>query len=191
MQILNQQFKSIAAVDPMKMASSACLHVDSLVSILPAVTNSHFMRSEASCFQSDEVLSFSLWAADLLQSTPLDLRACIGDADSAAVNCISILGLTARDASDAITFFEDGDAGRSAEVYFSIEVPVDMEPAECGLAIDNERAAAFWITVIGMEFAVIKGSKCVNSMPLRNQRRYQERLSTGRMICLLKQQLNV
>jgi len=182
MQIFNKQFWAIPVGYSMKMESSAYFHFDSLA--LPAGIDSHFMSSSEAFFQSHELLLSALWMTDLPQSTLLNLRTCIVDAVPAKENFIFVSGLAVRNTSDSISFFEDGNINRIAEMHFSVAVSAD---ADCGLFIDPERATVFWITVIGMEPPVNSGLKFVNFRARCNLRKR----FTGRMICLLKQQLNL
>lgn len=191
MQIFNKQFLLTSSECSMEMESSAYLHFDSSVSVLPSVIDSHFMSPEASSLQSHELRTYALWATDLPQSTPYELRVCTSDAMSAEDNVISISGLTVRNVPDFISFFEDCDIVRSTDMHFSIATSADLDLDDCGLVIDTERAVAFWITIIGMEFPADSSMKFENAMPRRGLRRSREHLSSGRMICLLKQQLNL
>ena len=89
-----------------------------------------------------------------------------------------------------ISFFEVDDAVRSTDLRFSVEVKSDAAPAD--LSLDTERAAVFHITVTGMKFRLDNGHKSVDTMTRLDLRRSRERLmSAGRMVCLLKQQLNI
>ena len=183
MQISNIQFLSISAEDSMKMESSAFLHSDFRASVLPADTD---LLSNEELIKSDELLAYTLWATDMPQSVPQEALVCVGDA-VAAEEIISIAGLAAFNTSDSISFFGNGD-DQSPDTRFSVTVPAD---ADCGMVIDAELAATFGITVIGMEFPVNHGLKFVSPMSRLDWRIRRERLNAGRVICLLKQQLNL
>jgi hypothetical protein len=148
-----------------------------------------FMSSMESVLQSHELSSYVLWATDpIQQSTPQDIGAYVS---GFASSDIFIAVPTSFDASDSISFFELGDAEQTTDMHFSIDIPIKMAPADFNLDIDAERAAVFYTTVIGMEFPLDNMFQSVDSMPRLDLRRNRERLSAGRMICLLKQQLNL
>ena len=187
MQISNLQFKSIAAGGSMEMGSLAYLHCNFPESIFPSDMNSHLVAAEALFLQSRELSAYTLVVGDLEQSTPQVQRTFVSDVEPAD---ISIAVAAIRDASASISFFEMDDAARNADMRFSVDVPADTAPADLSLDIDTERAAVFYITVSGM-LPLDSGHKSVDSKPGLDLGRSRERLSAGRMICLLKQQLNL
>ena len=186
MQELNRQLSSIYAGDIMKMTPSAFSHPDCLVSVLPSVTDSHIMSHDMAFLQSHELFSYTTWTAGLSQSTLREECVC-ANAISTEENIISIAVLAVYNASETISFFKEYDAEQNAGTRFSVEVSDD----DCGMVIDTERAASFGITVIGMEFPVDNGLKSENSTSRPDWRIRRESLNAGRMICLLKQQLNL
>ena len=137
--------------------------------------------------QSPELRFYTLRATDLEQSTPQMQRTFVCDVEPAD---ISIAVPALRHASATISFFEMTDANRNADMRFSVDVPADTAPADLSLDIDTERAAVFYITVSGM-IPFDSGRQSVDSKPRLDLGRSRERLSAGRMICLLKQQLNL
>ena len=188
MQTLNRQVKSIYVGDSILMESSTCLHFNSIASGLPVGADAHFTASEESFLQSHEMRSYTLWATDVTKSTPQVEHAFESDVISVD---ISIAVFAVRNASDSISFFEEYDADRNADTRFSVEVPADMD-SDLSLVIDTERAAVFHITVTGMKLRSENGQQSVDSMTRLDLRRSRERsMSTGRMVCLLKQQLNI
>jgi hypothetical protein len=113
----------------------------------------------------------------------------VSDTASAAEIFFSILAV--RTASETISLFEVGGAGQSAEMRFSVAVPADMAPADIGLVIDAERAEVFYTTVSGTDFPHDSRQQPADTMSRPGFWRSRGRLSAGRMICLLKQQLNL
>ncbi len=172
----------------MEMGLTVYLHSDFFLSAYPADADSQVVSSVAPCNRSHVLLPCALWAADLSQPTPHDERIFTGDASSAD---IYIAFPAIHNASDSISFFGLGDdAARNADMRFSVDVPADTAHAELSLDIDADRAAVFYITVSGM-IPFDSGRQSVDSMPCLDLGRSRERLSAGRMICLLKQQLNL
>jgi hypothetical protein len=170
------------------MESSTRLHFSSLASVLPVGKDAHFMPSEESVLQSHEMCTYTQWATDVTTSTPQVEHALESDVISVD---ISIAVSAVRNASDSISFFAEYDADRNADTRFSVEIPADMD-SDPSLLIDTERAAVFHITVTGMKFRLDNGHKSVDAMTRLDLRRSRERLmSAGRMVCLLKQQLNI
>ena len=171
----------------MEMGSLAYLQCNFPESIFPADMNSHLVAAEALFLQSRELSAYTLVVGDLEQSTPQVQRTFVSAVEPAD---ISIAVAAIRDASVSISFFEMADAARNADMRFSVDVPADTAPADLSLDIDTERAAVFHITVSGM-LPLDSGRKSVDSKPRLDLGRSRERLSAGRMICLLKQQLNL
>ncbi len=188
MQTLNSHYKSINVGDSFVMESSTCLHFNSVASVLPVGTDAHFMPLEEHFLQSHEMRSYTLWATDVTKSTPLMEHAFESDVMSAD---ISIAVFAVRNASDSISLFEECEAERNADTSFSVEIPADID-LDLSLVVDTERAAIFNITVNGMNLPLDNGHKSVDSMTRLDLRRSRERsMSAGRMVCLLKQQLNL
>ncbi len=189
MQMLNQQFKSIYSGDSIGLGSSAFLHFHFQAQGLSSAEDAQFIPSEDSFLRSHELRFYTLWATESVQSAlQWEERAFINEAVSAD---ISITVPTIHSASDSISFFELGDdAVRNADMRFSVDVPIEMAPADFNLDIDADRAAVFYTTVIGMEFPLDNMYQSADSMP-PDLRRSRERLNAGRMICLQKQQLNL
>lgn len=170
------------------MGSSEFLRFNFQARRLFSATDVQFMSSEDSFLQSHELRFYTLWATDFAQSTlQCEESAFISDIVPAD---ISIVVPTIQNASDSISFFEVGDADQSTDMRFSVDVPIEMAPADFNLDIDADRAAVFYTTVIGMELPLDNTYQSVDSMSL-GLRRSRERLGAGRMICLLKQQLNL
>ena len=187
MQILNRQLLSTTAGDVMKMTSPAFSHPDCQATGLPCAAGSHFISMENDFLQSNELFSCMQWASCLSQSAPREECVYADDIESAGAGTISIAGLAVDDASDVISFFKECDIERGAGARFSVEVP----ESDCGLVIDAGLAAIFGITVTGMDCPHDTVPDSGNSMALIDQRRIRQRLNVGRMICLLKQQLNL
>lgn len=187
MQIFNRQLLSITAGDVMRMASPAFSHPDCQTTGLPYAAGSHFIPMENAFLKSYELFSCMQWASCLSQSAPREECVYADDIESAGAGTISITGLAVYNASEIISVFKECDIERGAGVRFSVEVPDN----DCGLVIDAERAAIFGITVTGMDCPHDSVPDSGNSMALIDQRRMRQRLNAGRMICLLKQQLNL
>lgn len=171
----------------MKITSPAFLHSDRLMTGLLSVDGSHFIPVE-NALQPDELFSCMQWSSFLPQSAPCG--ECIYSDDvkfSPDDETISIAGQAVYNASDIISLFKEFDVERCAGTRFSVEV----SDSDCGLVIDHERAAVFGVTVAGMDCPYDSVPAPVNSMSLIDQRKIRQRLNAGRMICLLKQQLNL
>lgn len=178
---------SITAGDAMQMTSSALSHPDRPATGLPYAAGSHFISMENAFLQSHELFSCMQWASCLSQSAPREECVYADDIESAGAGTISIKGLAVYNAAEIISFFKEFDVERSADTRFSVEVPDN----DCGLVIDAERAAIFGITVTGMDCPHDSELDSGNSIALIDQRRIRQCLNAGRMICLLKQQLNL
>jgi hypothetical protein len=183
MQLLNRHIMSNTTSGSIT-GSLALPFSNSLDAVLPTGQDLHFM----SLMTAHEFLSYT---PDQTQLTPHEELAFIADVFSTDEKFISLTGLMIRDASDTISFFADSHPGYYDNMYFSINVPVELAPADCALIIDTERAVSFRITVFGMLFPINGGLQIVNSMLRCSLRQRRESMGTGRMICLLNQQLNL
>ena len=185
MNILNRQISMISTGDPSSMGSSVYSRLDFMTPFIPHDADPQFMSLKDSFLQSHELLSCACG---------LELQtAMIGDdADVDLVardeNRISVVGIL--DFPESLMFSGEVAAVESDDVHFSVEMTDGMEQAEGGLLVDTENAAAFWITVSGMELPSDNGSRPVVSSRVVFTPG-KDRLNVGRMICLLKQQLNL
>lgn len=102
---------------------------------------------------------------------------------------ISIVGGDSLDYSEQISFFKEDASAQNDDISFVIDVADGMEASLYSLLVDTVNALAFWITVGGIVIQSDADPVNLSHRPIFPIRK--GRFILGRMICLLKQQLNL